>query len=124
MLKNSKKRKQGGFTLIELVVTIAILAVLATILMPKVIGIKDQAKIAADRTSIETINRCIALHTVSNNYENLVGQTSINVFSPIKNGDSVTVILKFLQDKELLSNTAKIYFPQGHNYSSADNEVK
>ena len=53
----------------------------------------------------------------------LLGQTSINCFKPIKDGESVESIVKFLQDKGLLSDTAKIYFPAGHSYSVVDNEV-
>lgn len=118
-----KTKKTHGFTLIELVVTICILIILAGILMPKVVGMKDQAKIASDRVSIETINRCIALHTAVNNLDSIAGQTSINVFQPIKQGDSVDTIVKFLKDKGLLEDSAKIYFATGHTYVAADNRV-
>jgi len=69
------------------------------------------------------MNNCIALHCASNNYDNLVGQTSINCPQPIKQGDSVTAILKFLQDKGLLESGAQIYFSTGHVYNMADNRV-
>ncbi|MDX1280142.1 type II secretion system protein [Shewanella colwelliana] len=39
--------KQNGFTLIELVVTIIILAILATVALPKFINIQSDARIAA-----------------------------------------------------------------------------
>lgn len=118
-----KLKSNKGFTLIEMVVVIAIIAILMLALVPKILGVQTQSKIAMDSASIHTVNSCIALHCAANNFDNLVGQTSINVFKPIKDGDSAETIAKFLQDKGLLNDTAKIYFPQGHSYSAASNEV-
>lgn len=126
MLNKIKKmfRNSKGFTLIELVVCICILVILMAIAVPKLAGMKDQAKIAADNVSIRNMNNAILLHTSVNGFDNLVGQTSMNVTSPVKNGDSVTVILQFLKDKGgLMEDRAVIYFPQGHAYSSIDNRV-
>ena len=121
--KMRKMNKKNGFTLIELVAVITILIILMAIAVPKVRGFQDQSRIAADKTSIHTINNAIALHCACNNYSDLVGLTSMNVVVPLKNGDSVTVVVKFLQDKGLLEPSATIYFPQGHNYSVADNKI-
>lgn len=94
------------------------------IAVPKLTSMKDQAKIAADNVSIRNMNNAILLHTSVNNYENLVGQTSMNVTQPIKNGDGVTVILQYLKDKGgLMEDRAVIYFTQGHAYNALENKV-
>lgn len=52
-MKNIKKKK--GFTLVELIVVIAIIGVLAAILIPTLIGYIDQAKKANDRTIAKSL---------------------------------------------------------------------
>ncbi|MCE2766465.1 MAG: hypothetical protein RLZ87_1190 [Armatimonadota bacterium] len=52
-LKNKKAR---GFTLIELMVVVLIIAVLASLLVPKVIGKQDEAKAKATLSNIARIS--------------------------------------------------------------------
>jgi prepilin-type N-terminal cleavage/methylation domain-containing protein len=122
MLKMLRSKK--GFTLLELVIVVALIGIMMAVLLPKVGGTKDQMKIAVDKQSISMVNECISLYCASNNYDNLIGQTSINCFRPIKEGEAAESIVTFLQDKGLLSSTAKIYFPQGHSYDAVENKLE
>ena len=56
-----KKRKQKGFTLVELVIVIAVIAILASVLIPTFSGVIRRANIASDTTIVRNINEEIAL---------------------------------------------------------------
>ena len=116
-------KKKNGFTILELVTVCAIIGIISLFAIPAMDGAKTQVEISSDTASLNSINTCIAMYCVSQGIDNLAGQTSLSVYKPIKDGDSAETIVKFLQDKGLLSDTAKIYFPAGHSYSVVDNEV-
>jgi prepilin-type N-terminal cleavage/methylation domain-containing protein len=61
-MRNLVGRK--GFTLIELIIVIAILGILAMILMPQVIIFIERAKIAADQTTVRTLNSVTSLYGI------------------------------------------------------------
>ncbi len=52
---NLKKKKKKGFTLIEVIVVIAILAILGAILVPNVLGYRAKAEKSNIQTSAKTI---------------------------------------------------------------------
>jgi prepilin-type N-terminal cleavage/methylation domain-containing protein len=60
---NTKRCKQG-FTLIELIVVIAILSVLTAILIPTISSYIDNAKVSTDLANVKALNNITALYRV------------------------------------------------------------
>jgi general secretion pathway protein G len=57
---------QAGFTLIEIMVVIAILAILAAVVVPKLIGRTDDARITATKVQIKNIEQALNLYKLDN----------------------------------------------------------
>ncbi len=54
-------RKKKGFTIVELVIVVAVIAVLAAILIPTFVGLVNKANVAADGTLVRELNNALAL---------------------------------------------------------------
>lgn len=60
------RRNKKGFTLVELVVVIAILGVLAAIAVPRFINALDEAKNATDEANIKALQAAVNLYYLEN----------------------------------------------------------
>lgn len=58
----NKRRNQGGFTLIELMVVIVILGILAGLIVPRIMGRPDEARRAKARIQMESIETALKLY--------------------------------------------------------------
>jgi general secretion pathway protein G len=59
-------RNARGFTLIELMVVIAILGILAAMIVPKFVGFTDDAKVSAAKQDIASIMQALKLYRIDN----------------------------------------------------------
>lgn len=59
-------KKQSGFTLIEVMVVVAILGILATIVMTNVVGKDEQARITAAKTGVAQISNALEMYKLDN----------------------------------------------------------
>lgn len=62
----SRKRRNAGFTLIEIMVVVVILGLLAAIVVPKVMSRPDEARAVAARADIAAINQALKLYRLDN----------------------------------------------------------
>ena len=76
----NKQRNKKGFTLIELIVVIAILGILALIAVPRLIGTTDRARNSTHNANVRLIEGAVSL------YEAQEGTTPPNVGALVSGG--------------------------------------
>jgi prepilin-type N-terminal cleavage/methylation domain-containing protein len=69
MVQKMKKKKIGGFTLIELIVVIAILGILAVIAIPRFTGMRENANVSAVVSNLRNIQNAAEMVAVEQNVE-------------------------------------------------------
>ena len=86
-MKTTKK----GFTLIELIVVIAIIGVLAMILVPAMLGYVRKSKVSSANSAAATVQKAINTSLIELDEENkMTGSFITGVLSKVKDDDSVT----------------------------------
>jgi general secretion pathway protein G len=65
---------QGGFTLIEIMVVVLILGLLAALVVPKVIGRTDEARVTKAKTDIKAIESALNLFKIDNGFYPTTGE--------------------------------------------------
>lgn len=67
--ENLKKSRKGGFTLVELMVVVAVIAILAAIAMPQFLSAADRARNAKETTDIQIIKNATQLYMIDKNVD-------------------------------------------------------
>ena len=92
------KLRKRGFTLIELIAVLVIMAILALIVTPLVMNIIRKAKLAADKRSIDAYGRSIELAIAGYLLDNGKFPTDVNQLSIEYSGDEVICSTTQLND--------------------------
>ena len=92
------KLRKRGFTLIELIAVLVIMAILALIVTPLVMNIIRKARIAADKRSIDAYGRSIELAIAGYLLDNGKFPTSVGDLSIEYSGDEVICSITQLND--------------------------
>lgn len=67
--ENLKKSRKGGFTLVELMVVVAVIAILAAIAMPQFLSAADRARNAKETADIQIIKNATKLYMIDKNVD-------------------------------------------------------
>lgn len=79
----NKLKNRKGFTLIELIVVLAVLAIIMAIAVPRFTGVREQAKIDSDYATLESIAKLAEFDYVRNNDETVTTLDSTEVLELI-----------------------------------------
>lgn len=124
-----KKLRKKGFTLIELMIVLAIIAILAVVLIPKAGLMKDNAKNAGVDTNVNTVRALLETKTADGTYYKAAGATKLvtalnvattipnRIVNPLLKGEAVLAFDVADTDLDPDTNSVAVV-PQGANFTT------
>ena len=92
------KRKSKGFTLIELIAVLVIMAIIATIVTPLVLNVVRKVKDSANKRSVDAYGKAIDLAVAKYLLDNGVFPTSVDELTIEYSGSEVVCGIKQLNE--------------------------
>lgn len=110
-----KRKNEKGFTLVELIVVMAVLAVISAIAVPRFLGVQEDAKLEADYATAAMLGKAAELYLV-----NADGTTvSVGVLNAVTTAEELQGLLKTTKidfvSESFDGNEGKIDFEEGTN---------
>jgi type II secretion system protein G len=104
-LPNNARRKQRGFTLIEILIVVVILGILAAIVIPQFTNASQDAQVSAVKSQLQTIRSQIELFRIKNGSGELVGSADADaLFTLLTTPDVDNGDFQYLQSVPNLPN--------------------
>ncbi|MDF2950376.1 MAG: Tfp pilus assembly protein PilE-like protein [Sedimentibacter sp.] len=107
-----KKMNEKGFTLVELIVVMAVLAVISAIAVPRFLGVQEDAKVEADYATAAMLGKAAELYLVEDS--NLISALNDATSVEILQGLLKTTKIDFVS-KDFNGNEGTIEFTEGTN---------
>lgn len=111
----NKLKNRKGFTLIELIVVLAVLAIIMAIAIPRFTGVREQAKVDSDAATLASIAKLAELEHVR---QNKTGAATLE-----KNTVDKLIYENFSESKPFQSNTLKNFSVSAAETTDADDKA-
>ncbi len=86
------KTKKKGFTIVELVIVIAVIAILAAVLIPTFSGLIKKANQSADEQAVYQMNTALAIYTAENGKPENPGDVKLGLYKNGINTDTMSPV--------------------------------
>ena len=117
-----KRNNKKGFTIVELVIVIAVIAILAAVLIPTFAGIVKKANESADIQAVREMNMFLAASDIADGVDSILdvydvfdeSGFTVEDYSPLYKGRTFFYDAQYKQILYVDAETGKVVFPEEH----------